>query len=166
MSPLMARACRAGEFLVLRANRTSRRSRGMSPNETEKGRERLFSAQPKSNAPINLQACKRDLEERLFYRRRSSPRFYTAKTQNGHSTPPARQRYRFCCLRQIHRHRQGAAEVALDQLARDALAQKICPTEFTEGRFVLGVPPALLIAPASERKGSSMSPFTDAGMSS
>jgi hypothetical protein len=41
----------------------------------EKGRERLFSAQPKSNALINLQACKRDLEERLFYRRRSSPRF-------------------------------------------------------------------------------------------
>jgi hypothetical protein len=43
--------------------------------KTEKGRERLFSAQPKSNALINLQACKRDLEERLFYRRRSSPRF-------------------------------------------------------------------------------------------
>jgi hypothetical protein len=52
--------------------------------KTEKGRERLFSAQPKSNALINLQACKRDLEERLFYRRRSSPRFYTAKTQLRH----------------------------------------------------------------------------------
>jgi hypothetical protein len=58
--------------------------------KTEKGRERLFSAQPKSNALINLQACKRDLEERLFYRRRSSPRFYTAKTQCGHADRIAR----------------------------------------------------------------------------
>jgi hypothetical protein len=55
----------------------------------EKGRERLFSAQPKSNALINLQACKRDLEERLFYRRRWSPRFYTAKALSRHRERPS-----------------------------------------------------------------------------
>ena len=36
------------------------------------------------NALPNLRAPKRDLEERLFYRRRASPRFYTAKTPTGH----------------------------------------------------------------------------------
>ena len=39
----------------------------------------------KPNTLANLRAPKRDLEERLFYRRRASPRFYTAKTRSGHT---------------------------------------------------------------------------------
>src|ERR1700688_4101766 len=38
------------------------------------------------HAHASLRVPKRDLEERLFYRRRASPRFYTAKTHNGSGT--------------------------------------------------------------------------------
>jgi hypothetical protein len=44
---------------------------------------RIFSTQPESKALANLRVPERDLEERLFYRRRASPRFYTAKTHSG-----------------------------------------------------------------------------------
>jgi hypothetical protein len=36
----------------------------------------------------HLRAPKRGLEERLFYRRRALPRFYTAKTQRRHRPNP------------------------------------------------------------------------------
>ncbi len=52
---------------------------------------------------------------------------------------PAGQRRRFCALSQIHSQHQGAAEMAVDQLARDVAAQEIRPTEFTKRRFVLRV---------------------------
>jgi hypothetical protein len=42
-----------------------------------------FLGSAKINVLTNLRAPKRDLEERLFYRRRAPPGFYTAKTQSG-----------------------------------------------------------------------------------
>ena len=39
-----------------------------------------FLSSAKSDVLVELSAPKRDLEELLFYRRRASPRFYTAKT--------------------------------------------------------------------------------------
>jgi hypothetical protein len=46
------------------------------------GWQRSDRAQRRPSAPAR--APKRDLEERLFYRRRASPRFYTAKTHKRH----------------------------------------------------------------------------------
>jgi hypothetical protein len=43
-------------------------------------------------------------------------------SSDGVAAPP-RQRCRFFPLRQLHRQRQGAGEIALDQVARDAPAQ-------------------------------------------
>ena len=44
-----------------------------------------FLSSAESDVLVELSAPKRDLEELLFYRRRASPRFYTAKTHFGHS---------------------------------------------------------------------------------
>src|ERR1700750_264539 len=41
----------------------------------------------------------------------------------------------------------------LNQFARDAAAHEICPTEFTEGRFVLGVYASPFECPCQRAKG-------------
>ena len=66
---------------------------------------------------------------------------------------------------QMHRHSQSATEIALDQFAPDAAPQEVRPLELTNGASSLAYPPALLSAPASERKGSSCMLSMVSGMS-
>jgi hypothetical protein len=52
----------------------------------EKHRELFFSGQAKANTLTNFRAYYCDSEQRSFYRRGAALRFYTAKTQSGHSS--------------------------------------------------------------------------------